>query len=61
MSVRQVCIECRGTGYAGAPPGFTFGPDCPVCKGNGWVILPKSLPQTVEDAGPPPPDFLPQP
>jgi RecJ-like exonuclease len=31
------CMECRGTGYAEPAPGFTFGNDCPVCRGDGWL------------------------
>jgi DnaJ-class molecular chaperone len=31
------CIECRGTGYAEPAAGFTFGNNCPVCKGEGWL------------------------
>lgn len=35
--MRDRCCECRGTGYAEAAPGFSFGNDCPVCKGEGWL------------------------
>lgn len=34
------CEECRGTGYAEPAPGFTFGNDCPVCRGDGWLSEP---------------------
>ena len=32
------CRECRGTGYAEPAPCFTFGNDCPVCHGSGWLL-----------------------
>ncbi len=37
------CKECNGTGYAEPAPGFTFGNDCLVCKGDGWLNIPKPL------------------
>lgn len=37
------CLECNGTGYAEQPvPTFTFGNDCPVCRGNGWLNIPSA-------------------
>ena len=37
------CEECRGTGYAEPAPGFTFGNDCPVCRGKGWLSEPARI------------------